>query len=180
MTPGISLRIKRFDPARNKSDYETFTLPEEVTEGMTIIDALRYVQEQIDPTLAFYYSCELGRCRGCLLEVDGKATFACTEPVRDGISLEPFSHLPIIKDLVVRFMESEIHLDPAICSGCGACVEACPMGIYSVDPSGETAAVRSGDVNPYAGHVVDCIGCKRCESACSVNAIEIRPRPGSP
>jgi succinate dehydrogenase/fumarate reductase-like Fe-S protein len=174
MRNGITLKVRRIDPSQGGDGrFDNFHIPAESAEGMTIVDALRYIQENVDPTLAFYYSCELARCRGCVMDVDGEATFACTKPAKDGQTIEPLTHLPVIKDLVVKFIESKVALDQDACTGCGECVKACPMDIYAMGLSGDVAEARQGGVNAHEGHAVDCIGCKRCQEACPVDAIQI-------
>lgn len=178
-----SLRIKvwRFSPEHDKEGHlEAFEIPKSISEGMTIVSALKYIQENIDPSLAFYYSCELAKCRGCVMDVNGKSTFACTEPVQNGQTIEPLAYLPVIRDVVVKFVESEICLDDELCTGCEECVRACPMDIYEMSETGAKAVVRTGPARERKGHAVDCIGCRRCEKTCPVNAIEIRPLKTSP
>ena len=176
MDEWITIKIRRFNPEQDKEGHlETFEIPKSISEGMTIVSALKYIQENIDPSLAFYYSCELAKCRGCVMEVNGKSTFACTEPVQNGQTIEPLASLPVIRDVVVKFIESEIHLDDELCIGCEACVGACPMDIYEMSETGAKAAVRTGPARERKGHAVDCIGCRRCEEACPVNAIKILP-----
>ncbi len=174
MDERITIKIRRFNPEQDKEGrLETFEIPKGISEGMTIISAMKYIQENIDPSLAFYYSCELAKCRGCVMEVNGKATFACTEPIQNGQTVEPLSSLPVIRDVVVKFIDSEIRLDEELCIGCGACVDACPMDVYEMSETGAKAVVRTGPARARKGHAVDCIGCRRCEEACPVDAIEI-------
>ena len=45
------------------------------------------------------------------------------------------------------------------CIACGACVDACPMGVIEVE---DFATVVNGD---------DCVGCEACLGACPVEAI---------
>ncbi len=172
----ISITIRRFDPEGDQEGrFQTFAIPAEAAQGMTIISALQYIQQHMDPPLACYYSWEQAVCRGCLLMVNGKVTFACTEPVHDGQKLEPMLYLPVMRDLVVKFVESEIELDPEACVGCGKCVEVCPMDIYELAPSGK-AIVRDGSVRAFCGHAVDCIGCHWCEYVCPVKAIGVKKK----
>jgi succinate dehydrogenase/fumarate reductase-like Fe-S protein len=172
----ITVNVRRFDPEHDAAGHvEAYGLPGDVTDGMTIVTALSYIQEYLDPTLAFYYSCELGRCRGCLMDVNGRATFACTAPVEDGVVIEPLAHLPVIRDLVVRFLLAELHVDEDTCTGCGLCVEACPMDIYEISAVVGIAVIKDGTKTGFVGRAdaVDCIGCTRCEKVCPVEAIEV-------
>lgn len=65
------------------------------------------------------------------------------------------------------------------CVACGKCVEACPRGLITLEVvSNETNyAVRCR--NPEAGRAVrrvckvGCIGCRRCEKVCPVDAIKV-------
>ena len=50
-------------------------------------------------------------------------------------------------------------IDEEICVGCGACVDACPMGVLEVE---DIAVVTDGDA---------CVGCGACQSACPTEAI---------
>ena len=175
MDDKITIQIQRFDPEKDSPGHvEMFHIPKEASEGMTVISALKYIRENIDESLAFYYSCELAKCRGCLMEVNSEAAFACTKPVEDGQTIGPLRHLPVIRDLVVKFILSEIHLDEAACVGCEDCIAACPMDIYEMSETGDKAMVRSGRIMGGSGHEVDCIGCRRCEKICPVDVIEIR------
>ncbi len=175
MEDAITLSVWRFNPSREKEGrFQTYKIPNDIAAGMTIVDGLRYIQENIEPSLSFYYSCELARCRGCLMEANGSAVFACTEPLQNGQIIEPLKNLPVIKDLAVKFLNAEIILDEEKCISCEECVQACPMDIYVMIENKESVSVRSGIIKCLSGHAIDCIGCKRCEEVCSVEAIQIQ------
>ena len=52
------------------------------------------------------------------------------------------------------------------CTKCGACAEVCPAGIHTIIAGGTHLIDRSKE----------CIGCRRCEEACFVNALQISGR----
>ena len=108
------------------------------------------------------------------MEANGDAVFACTEPLKNGQKIEPLKNLPVIKDLVVKFLNAEIVLDEEKCIACEECVQACPMDIYQMTENKASVSVRSGTIKGQSGHAIDCIGCKRCEEICSVEAIQIK------
>jgi NAD-dependent dihydropyrimidine dehydrogenase PreA subunit len=48
------------------------------------------------------------------------------------------------------------------CTGCGTCVDVCPVGVYELQ-DGKSSAVNANE----------CIACRVCETECPENAIEI-------
>ena len=72
----IRLTLSRFDPEKDQAPRrETHRVP--FQEGMTILDAIFYVYENIDRSLAFSYGCRYGRCGLCAVNVNGKPTLIC-------------------------------------------------------------------------------------------------------
>lgn len=101
----VYLKIFRFDPTRDfKPHYEVYEVP--WCENLLLLQALKYVRDQCDPTLSFRdYSCGCCWCMSCLMTVDGKPRQACLtilEP-HELVVVEPYWQYPVIKDLVVDF-----------------------------------------------------------------------------
>ncbi|MEM1524572.1 MAG: 2Fe-2S iron-sulfur cluster-binding protein [Nitrososphaerales archaeon] len=96
----ITVKIFRFNPKEGQNPkYQTYKIP--LTEGMSVLSILKYIYENEDSSLAFYYSCRIGKCNGCYLIVNGKIVKACTTIVHDDITIEPLHGFKIIRDLVV-------------------------------------------------------------------------------
>ncbi|MBS7604969.1 MAG: succinate dehydrogenase iron-sulfur subunit [Candidatus Bathyarchaeia archaeon] len=99
----IEFRIKRYNPAIKRHYISTYRVP--VRRGTTILDCLLYIKENLDETLTFRYSCRMGICGSCAVNVNGKPMLACYTQVfdlkSDILIVEPLSNLPVIKDLVV-------------------------------------------------------------------------------
>jgi succinate dehydrogenase/fumarate reductase-like Fe-S protein len=94
----ITVNIERSSGTRE--DLKTcFEVP--LQEGMSVLNALEYIGRNLDPTLAFYSSCRIGKCMGCVLRINGERGLACTTIVAGDISLEPDDRYPVIRDLVV-------------------------------------------------------------------------------
>lgn len=53
-------------------------------------------------------------------------------------------------------------VDAKKCTGCGTCVESCPVQVFVM--KGKKASVAKPD---------DCIGCRLCESQCGASAIKV-------
>jgi len=63
------------------------------------------------------------------------------------------------------------------CKACGKCFEACPKGLFVIQPLSKAVHVRckSCDKGAYTKKVcpAGCIGCKKCEKECPVQAIKV-------
>jgi len=95
----VTVRIRRYDPTSDvSSKLEEFTIPYQ--QDMRILDALLYIYEGVDHSLAFRYSCKIGNCKICLMKANGKTVYACQERLEDGMVLEPLSQFEDIRDLV--------------------------------------------------------------------------------
>ncbi|MCQ5374619.1 MAG: 2Fe-2S iron-sulfur cluster-binding protein [Candidatus Methanomethylicia archaeon] len=95
----IKVKVFRFNPRRDSSPhYDVFEVP--YTEGMSVLNALVYIYENIDPSLAIPYSCRIGRCGWCTLLVNGKATQTCTTLLKGDVTVEPLPLFEVIKDLI--------------------------------------------------------------------------------
>lgn len=58
----------------------------------------------------------------------------------------------------------KIVIDFEKCSGCGTCIDACPVLVYELDEETEKTKI----VNPS-----ECLDCKACEIQCESEAIRI-------
>jgi len=86
--------------AAQEGEYQEHEIPYE--ERMTVMNVLDIIQEEYDRSLAFYKSCRIGRCSGCLVSVDGKTQFSCSTLAKDGMSIGPALKYEVIRDLMVK------------------------------------------------------------------------------
>ena len=99
----INVNVFRFDPSRDDEPvYRNYEVP--LDDGMSAMDALDYIYQDIDGTLAYYdhAGCSLGICARCTAKINGKPGLLCQTPIRGDITLEPLNRDRVIKDLVVR------------------------------------------------------------------------------
>ena len=71
--------------------------------GPMVLDAMLYIKNEIDPTIAFRRSCREGVCGSCAMNIDGTNTLACTKAtssISGDVKIYPLPHLPVQKDLV--------------------------------------------------------------------------------
>ena len=96
--PPLKARLK----IRRGAGYEKFEVPFE--QGQTVLDALRWIRAQRDPSLAIRFSCiNANACKECMIRVDGKTVYACTTRLAEGeITLEPLPNKKLVKDLVTE------------------------------------------------------------------------------
>ncbi|BCS91242.1 MAG: succinate dehydrogenase / fumarate reductase, iron-sulfur subunit [Candidatus Micrarchaeota archaeon] len=95
-------RIFRFDPNKDKEPYfKEYEV--DVKEGMVVLDAVIYISQMIDTTLAVRWNCKAARCGSCSAEINGKPRLMCKTRVSDlgdTITIEPMKAFKIVKDLV--------------------------------------------------------------------------------
>lgn len=94
---------------------ETFDVP--YSEGMSVLDALIWIRNNADPSLAFRYSCiNANACKECVLRVDGKTEYACTARLNDqGVTVGPLTNKSLIQDLVVDTVPPKEKLSTLLC-----------------------------------------------------------------
>jgi fumarate reductase iron-sulfur subunit len=98
-TTMAKVTISRFSPKKDGEPHpETYDIP--YVEGMSVLNALDYVRDNIDGSLAYYVSCRNGKCLGCALTIDGINQMMCTTPFKPNMTIQPLRSHKIIKDLV--------------------------------------------------------------------------------
>ncbi len=113
----VKFIIKRWDPNKGRFFTSVYTVP--VHKGMTVLDALLYIKENLDHTLAFRCSCRMATCGTCGVIINGKPRLACETQIlhlkTDTIIIEPLSNLPLVRDLIVDhrpFFEKQRMIKP--------------------------------------------------------------------
>jgi fumarate reductase iron-sulfur subunit len=99
----VRVTISRCDPASSEDPYDqTYEVP--VVKGMSVLDALDYIYENLDSTVAYFdhAACQQGICRRCTLSINGKPALMCQTLVEGDLSLKPLSKFPLVRDLVYR------------------------------------------------------------------------------
>ena len=93
------LRIRR-GSTREDGFYQIYDVPFE--DGMSVLDALRWVRTHTDSSLAIRYSCiNANACKTCMALVDGVVEYTCTARLHESCTtVEPLPKRPVIRDLV--------------------------------------------------------------------------------
>jgi succinate dehydrogenase/fumarate reductase-like Fe-S protein len=87
---------------RRGNTWQSFDVPFE--SGQSVLDGLRAIRVNDDPTLAFRYSCiNANACKECMMLVDGKTVYACTKRLEAReMRLEPLPNKVLVRDLVTE------------------------------------------------------------------------------
>lgn len=153
----VTFKIFRFDPDTDKSHhFDEFQIS--VTKGMTVLDGLYEIQNNLDPSLTFRSSCREGVCGSCAMHISGSYSLACETQIiplkKKIITIRPLSHLPIIRDLVVDFSlfwKKYKLIKPYLIPG---------------ESAGEKERFQSPAERINLDVIVDCILCASCYSSC--------------
>ena len=154
----VEFKIHRFSPENKKRYVSTHSVP--IRKGMTLLDALMYIKDNSDETLAFRSSCRMGVCGSCGILVDKEPMLACYTQVlqlnSDSLVIEPLPNMKIIKDLVIDiqpFMDTYNRIKPILIKSEEALKE--PNAFVQV----------TADLKKYWDLSL-CIKCSICYSAC--------------
>ncbi|MBU2548822.1 MAG: L-2-amino-thiazoline-4-carboxylic acid hydrolase [Proteobacteria bacterium] len=105
----IKVSVFRFDPAVDPAPgRRVYDVPFEM--GMSAMDALDYIYQNLDSTLAYYdhAGCALGICGRCTARIDGRPGLLCQTPLAGGdVELDPLSEDKVLRDLVVARPSAE-------------------------------------------------------------------------
>ncbi|MFM2484848.1 succinate dehydrogenase/fumarate reductase iron-sulfur subunit [Celerinatantimonas yamalensis] len=105
MTESITLHVQRYRPGQdNEPVMQDFEVPFRLE--MSLLDALGYIKDHLDSTLAYRWSCRMAVCGSCGMMVDGTPKLACKTFLRDyqksgQMTVEPLANFPVERDLVV-------------------------------------------------------------------------------
>lgn len=111
-------KVLRYDPLKNKHPhFQEFSHRPGPKDS--ILDALKDIRDQQDPSLSFRYSCREAVCGSCAMVINGRITLACRAMVESlkspCIVVEPLPNLEIQKDLFVNmepFWEALVTIEP--------------------------------------------------------------------
>ncbi|MGD0846060.1 2Fe-2S iron-sulfur cluster-binding protein [Bradyrhizobium sp.] len=84
--------------------------------GQSVLDGLRALRREADPSLAFRFSCiNANACKECMMLIDGKVDYACTVRLKEGVTaLAPLPKKILIRDLVTEIAPPDERLWPAV------------------------------------------------------------------
>ncbi|MFX1481579.1 MAG: succinate dehydrogenase/fumarate reductase iron-sulfur subunit [Promethearchaeota archaeon] len=175
----MMFRIARSRKGGSITHYDLYKV--DVKKGMTVLDALFQIQDRMDPSLSFRYSCRGAVCGSCSVLINKEPRLACRTQIShvgaeemklkpfpalsetptgwnpdSEILIEPLPNMPILKDLVVDMSKFYEALES--------------MKLWSDTEYGETPRMQSLDERKKIERYVNCILCAICYGSCPVNA----------
>jgi succinate dehydrogenase/fumarate reductase-like Fe-S protein len=105
-TKTATLHVRRGAPGETER-YDDFEVPFE--DGMSVLDALRWIRSHLDSTLAIRYSCiNANACKTCVVMVNGAVEYTCIAKLTpDTMTIEPLPKRPLIRDLVTDILPDD-------------------------------------------------------------------------
>src|SRR5438128_10328642 len=163
----LAFTIQKYNPEIDQHPHdEIYHL--DVSRGLTILDALIRLKNEVDGRLTFRYSCRSAICGSCAMEINGSEKLACRTSVRKEwerhgeSAVAPLQNLPVIKDLVVdmsSFWGKIRGVTPWLSTIPRAEIEQA-AGQLTLSPGS------------YQFHNVDaCIMCGACVAACTTHEV---------
>jgi fumarate reductase iron-sulfur subunit len=159
----MRFKVFRYRPEHRPEPYfDEYDVP--YRGDMVVLDALNYVKDELDGSLAYRWSCRMGVCGSCGMMVNNEPRLTCSTFLREFYPkpavIEPLENFPVVRDLVVDmsdFMEKLRMVKPWIIREHEAPIE---QGEYRQTPE---------EVERYKQFSM-CINCMLCYAACPVYA----------
>lgn len=102
----VAISIEKFNPETDSRPHVS-DFGVDAHRGMTVLDALIRLKQEVDGTLSFRCSCRSAICGSCAMVINGKEKLACMTQINEewerhqSIRLGPLQNLRVIKDLAV-------------------------------------------------------------------------------
>jgi fumarate reductase iron-sulfur subunit len=164
MADSIRLKVARYRPETDSEPgWQEYDVP--LRKEWTVLDGLNHVKNEVDTTLSFRWSCRMGICGSCGMNVDGEPKLTCGAFLSDyapgPVRVEPLANFPVVRDLVVDihdFMEKLPKVKPWIIRD----------NVNVVDME---FLQTPDELDAYKQYSM-CINCMLCYAACPVYGLD--------
>jgi fumarate reductase iron-sulfur subunit len=163
----VVLEVFRYLPEQeDEPRYQQYEIP--FRDDWVVLDALNYIKDFVDGTLSYRWSCRMGVCGSCGMMVNGEPRLTCSAFLRewypDPIRVEPLTHFPVIRDLIINLDDFIHKLSEVKAWLIPRHAKPISQGEYLQTPA-ELAHYKQFSM---------CINCMLCYAACPVYALEPR------
>ncbi|MBN2700017.1 MAG: succinate dehydrogenase iron-sulfur subunit [Methylothermaceae bacterium] len=153
----LTVKVYRFNPDSGENPrLDVFQLDRSRC-GAMVLDALIQIKNEVDTTLAFRRSCREGVCGSCAMNINGRNTLACTQPIDDlgdTLAIYPLPHQNVVKDLVIdltHFYAQYASIQP---------------WQQTLTPAPDRERLQSPEERAELDGLYECILCACCSTAC--------------
>ena len=165
MADHITLQVARYRPEQQSDitfDEDEVPCPKE----WVVLDGLNHIKDRLDGTLSYRWSCRMGICGSCGMNVNGEPKLTCATFLADyapgPIRVEPLPNFPLIRDLIVDigdFMQKLVRVKPWIVR---QTEKPLSEGEYRQTPE---------ELDEYKQFSM-CINCMLCYAACPIYGLD--------
>ena len=164
MADTVTIKVQRYNPETDTEPrYQTYEVP--YKDDWVLLDAIVYIKDNLDATLSYRWSCRMGICGSCGMNVNGYPRLTCSTHLREfraGMTVEPLSNFPVIRDLVVD-------IDDFM----GKLKSVKPWIVRQLEqPLGAGEFLQSANQIDNYRQFSQCINCMLCYAACPVYGME--------
>ena len=174
----MMFRIARSREGGEINHYDLYKI--QIHKGMTVLDAQFQIQDKMDASLSFRYSCRGAVCGSCAMLINKEPRLACRTQVsmvidqsmklkpfppiievphgwdkETEILIEPLPNFPILKDLVVDMTKFFDALEE--------------LKLWESPTDGDETRIQSPKDRKKIERYVNCILCAICFGSCPVN-----------
>jgi fumarate reductase iron-sulfur subunit len=141
--------------------YQHYEVP--FTADTSVLEALQYIKDELDPSLSFRWSCRMAICGSCGFMINGVPMLGCKAFLRDYDTLEvaALDNFPIERDLISDisdFVDKLETVKPYL-------IRADESELDTAVPVTEAFVQTPGQVSRYQ-QFSNCINCGLCYAAC--------------
>lgn len=151
----LTLHVFKGEPGETGTE-QAYEVPG--VTGMVVLDAIHYIQRNLDTDLACRWNCKAAKCGSCSAEINGKPALLCKTRVDElpagPITVRPLKAFPLVKDLVTdvsRNFEVNKEIPP----------------FTPAKDDGKPWRVAQRDISRLREHRM-CIECFLCQDVCHV------------
>jgi fumarate reductase iron-sulfur subunit len=164
MADTITLIVTRYRPdTEAEPTVARYEVP--LRNDWAVLDGLNHVKDQLDGSLSYRWSCRMGICGSCGMNVNGEPRLSCatflTEFAPGPVRVEPLANFPIVRDLVVD-IDDFLRKLPTVK----------PWLVRHVDWAEDGEYLQTPDEQSAYKQYSMCINCMLCYSACPVYGVD--------
>ena len=152
-----TFKVYRYNPESGEGpSWDTYKVDMDDC-GPMVLDALLWIKNNVDSTLAFRRSCREGVCGSCSMNIGGRNTIACTSGIdeyKGDITISPLPHQPVVRDLIpdlTQFYAQHAAVKPYL---------------KTDTPAPEKEWKQSPEPREKLDGLYECIMCASCSTAC--------------